>query len=68
MQARKKVKALLAVTEECGSHVSVGFETIIELQPHPNAPEAVFVVPHLVIENLHRYNLLDLRRVNVHFY
>ena len=65
------MKALLAVTEECGSDVSVGFGTIVVLQPHPDAPEAaVFVAPlERVGENLlrFRYNVLDLRRVAVHF-
>ena len=64
-----KVKALLAVTEECGPDVSVGFGTIVVLQPHLDAPEAaVFVAPlERVGENLLRYNVLDLRRVAVHF-
>ena len=64
-----KVKALLAVTEECGPDVSVGFGTIVVQQPHLDAPEAaVFVAPlERVGENLLRYNVLDLRRVAVHF-
>ena len=65
------MKALLAVTEACGSDVSVGFGTIVVLQPHAAAPEAaVFVAPlalERVGENLLRYNVLDLRRVAVHF-
>ena len=48
------MKALLAVTEECGPDVSVGFGTIVVLQPHLDAPEAaVFVAPlERVGENL----------------
>ena len=68
----QNVKALLGVTEEFGAHVSRCCRFIAVLHHHPHVPQAavIFLVSPLerVIEDLHRYNLLDLRRVDVHFH